>query len=333
MNDHASPAAPGLAWSWSLCALGVALSLPASLVALVHPPFGFALAVGVIPAAINRLAPRRAARWMSVLVGTAAGASLLLGALLTQLPPVAVAALFVFGLVAPLWARHGLLGGLIIALCLPLTGIGLSYHDIGTALVFAGLMAGSSAYAWLVSLLWPQRPPAPPPPEPAPAEAAAVYGVLLGCAGALAAALGYLLHLEHVGWIVGACLLVMRPNRSLLFLRSAGRALSVIGGALLAAALALWAPGNGVLAVFVLAAIAAVTALQASRWYVAPAFTTFLALSMIARTSDETPLDLFTERMWETLAGIGIALLFGWALPSLLVRRRRRGPRAAPRER
>lgn len=329
MTDQAKPLGRGLAWSWSLCLLGAVLGLPGALMTIVNAPFGLALAVGVIPAAANRLAPTRSGRWMSVLVGTAAGASMLLGSVLTQIPVLAVAALFVLGVAAPLWARRSRLGGLVVALCLPLVGIGLSFDDIGTAAVLSLLMVAGSVYAWLVSLLWPEHPaPVVRPAAPAPLRLVLGYGVLLGIAGALAASIGYVLSLEHVGWATGACLLVMRPHRSMLFLRSAGRALSVIAGAMLAAVVAVVGPPALVLAVLVLSVVAAATATQGSRWYVTPGFTTFLALSMIIRTSPESPLDRFNERMFETLLGIAIALVFGWAVPVLLTRLRRRTSKA-----
>ena len=38
------------------------------------------------------------------------------------------------------------------------------------------------------------------------------YGVRLGLAGAVCAAIGFALDLEHVGWAVTAALIVMRPS-------------------------------------------------------------------------------------------------------------------------
>jgi hypothetical protein len=312
--------APGITWSWSLFLLGTAFGLPAAIITVVDAPLGLAFAVGVVPAAISRLAPRRRSRLTALVVGTAAAASLVLGAVLTQVPVVAVIAIFVLGVGAVLWARRGRAGSLAVAICLPLVGIGLSFPDLHLALTLGLLIVLGSAYAWLVSLAWPEFVPQPPAAAatPPPFGAALTYGILLGAAGALAATIGYLQHLEHVGWATGACLLVMRPNRSLLFLRSAGRALSVIGGALLAMLVAVWDPSGWILGCLALVAVAAATATQASRWYVAPGFTTFLALSMIMRTSDASPADRFAERSLETLLGVGIALLFGWAIPRLI---------------
>lgn len=319
----------GLSWSWSFCLFGVVLALPGALVAPANPSFGLALAVGVIPAAANRLAPRRAGRWMVVLVGAVAAAALTAGSLLTHIPPLAVAGIFVLGLLTPFWATRSRAGAIAVSIALPLAGIGLSFGTTATAAALGGVMIGGSVYAWLVSLAWPEH-PVPPQPAvpPATRQAAIGYGVLLGCAGALAATIGYLLHLEHVGWVAGACLLVMRPTRSLLFLRTVGRAISVTAGALAAALFAAWAPPGGVVAIAVVVVVAAATATHDSRWYVLPSFTTFLALSLILHGEDESPIGRFNERTIETLLGVGIALVFGWLVPAIVRAVRRERTRA-----
>ncbi|MDN4613181.1 FUSC family protein [Leifsonia sp. F6_8S_P_1B] len=311
----------GLSWSWSLFLLGLVLALPAAVATPFDPSIGLGLAIGVIPAAANRLAPRRAGRWVTVLVGIVAAAAMTFGASLTRTPVLAVVAIFVIGLVAPLWATRSRAGALVVSLALPLTGIGLSFSSVGTTAVLGLLMIGGSVYAWLVSLAWPQRlPPVRQQAPPPGSRAALSYGVLLGCAGALAATTGYLLHLEHVGWVTGACLLVMRPTRSLLFLRTIGRAVSVTLGAFAAAAFSAWGPPDLVLAIAVVLVLGAATATHDSRWYVTPGFTTFIALSLILQGNGESPAGRFNERTLETLLGVGIALIFGWLVPAVLSR-------------
>lgn len=307
----------GVSWSWSLFLLGIVLALPAVVVTPFDPSFGLALAVGVIPAAANRLAPQRARRWVTVLVGVIAAASMTFGALLTRTPWLAVTAILVLGLLAPLWATRSRAGALVVALALPLTGIGLSFTSPSAALGLGALMIAGSVYAWIVSLAWPQHvPPARAPAPPTTARAALGYGILLGCAGASAATIGYLLHLEHVGWVTGACLLVMRPTRSMLFLRTIGRAASVTIGALAAAGFAALSPPSAILAAAILLVLGAATATHDSRWYVTPGFTTFLALSLILHGAGESPAGRFNERTLETLLGVSIALVFGWLIPA-----------------
>ena len=110
---------------------------------------------------------------------------------------------------------------------------------------------------------------------------------------------------------------VMRPARNQLVLRSIGRAASVLIGALAAAALAAIAPAALVVGVVVGIALGALTATTASRWYVAPGFTTFVALTLIIHAeTGVSPGDRFIERTLETLLGVGLALLFGAAVPA-----------------
>jgi uncharacterized membrane protein YccC len=202
-------------------------------------------------------------------------------------------------------------------------GVGLSYPDIGKAAGVAGLMVLGSVFACLVSMLWPERPPPtrrdPPPPAAKPTLG---YGVRLGAAGATAAAIGFILDLEHVGWACAAALLVMRPSADMQRLRSAGRILAVAIGALAGAALVRIHPPAEVYSVAIIVVIAAAGATRRSRWYVTSAFTTFLVFLLLLYSAPQTATKRFNERVLETLLGVGIAYFYGLALPALAERRR-----------
>lgn len=330
MNDRS-----GLTWRWSRFGLGVLFALPAMAVAPLDLPLAVALGIGVVPAAAFGLPPRRRGRAVIPIVGLLTAVGLLVGSLLSMSAVVAVVAMFGLSLLASLNATRGRLGQLILVLVLPMTGIGLSFTWSAVTFGFAVCIVAGSVYAWLVSLLWPERDEPPLPPSPVPrGRAMLVYGVLLGIAAATAAALGFVLDLEHVGWATGAVLLVMRPVRGQLITRSIGRAISVLVGALAAAGLAVLAPGAVVVGIAIGIVIGATCASQGSRWYVAPGFTTFLALTLIMETSSESPAERFIERAVETLLGVGLALLFGAVVPtllSLLARGRRQTPPSTPR--
>src|SRR6476469_8188031 len=106
-----------------------------------------------------------------------------------------------------------------------MVGIGLSYANVGDAASAAGLMVLGSLFACLVAMLWPEHAAARSSSTgPKPTLG---YGVRLGAAGATAAAIGFLLDLEHVGWACAAALLVMRPAAEMQRLRSVGRIVSV----------------------------------------------------------------------------------------------------------
>lgn len=319
----------GLSWKWSRFGLGVVFALPALATAPSAPTAGLALAVGVLPAAAFGLPPRRRARAVIVLIGVLSAAGLVAGSLLARAPVIAVIALFALAVLASVNATRGRFAQLVLILVLPMVGLGLSLSWSAATFALAGCMVAGSLYAWLVSLLWPQEDAPPLPPAPVPrGRAMLIYGLLLGTAAATAAAIGFLLGLEHVGWATGAVLLVMRPVRGQLIARSAGRAGSVLVGALAAAGLAVLEPGPLVLTIAIGLVVGALSATQVSRWYVAPAFTTFLVLLLILSTSQASPGERFLERSIETLVGVGLALLFGTVVPALIafLARRRRVP-------
>ncbi len=319
---------PGLAWSWSSAALGALYVLPAAVVAASDPPRGLALAVGVLPAAIVGLAPARRARLRVVLLGALTGLPLLLGSCLAGVPLLAVAAIASLGVGTAWLAARSRLGLIAMTVSLPMVGIGLSYTDVGESAGLAGLIVLGSVYAWLVSLPWAERaaPAAPATPPGAPPTLA--YGVRLGAAGATAAAIGFLLDLEHVGWATAAALLVMRPAEEMQRLRSVGRVLAVLLGALAAVALVRRDAADGWYALATVGAIAGAAATHASRWYVTSAFTTFLVFLLLLYASPQSAGARFAERLGETLLGVGLAYLFGLALPALWRRRAQRRPYA-----
>jgi hypothetical protein len=292
-----------------------------------HPTIGLAVAVGVLPAAAFRLPPRRRGRMVIPLVGALSAMGLLLGSLLAISPVIAVVALFCLSVLICVNAARGRVAQLVLVLVLPMIGIGLSFPwSLGVVGLAASMIAGA-AYAWIVSLLWPERDEPSPRAVPVPrGRAMLVYGVLLGAAAAVAAGIGFLLSFEHVGWATAAVLLVMRPVRGQLIARSIGRAVSVLVGAFAAAAFAVMVPGDVVVGLAAGLAVVALCATQESRWYVAPGFTTFVALTFILVNSSDPPGERFLERSLETLLGVGLALLFGAVIPSVLSRiaRRRR---------
>ena len=122
---------------------------------------------------------------------------MVIGSVLALAPVVAVPAIFALAVGAALLAPRGVLGTLVLNLCLPLVGIGLSFDDVSSAVAGAGLMALGSVYAWAVSQFWPAR-----PGRPRRAGRTSVnsldYGVRLGLAAAIAAAVGFWLNLDHV---------------------------------------------------------------------------------------------------------------------------------------
>jgi hypothetical protein len=320
--DSHSEHPPNLVWDWSLAALCATYALPGAIVILSDRPKGFALVLGVLPGALAGLPPRRRGRIAVLVLGLAIGVPMFLGGLLASVPVLAVATIAGLGIGAAALAARFRLGGIAMTLCLPMFGVGLSYSDLGKAAGAAGLMVLGSAFACLVSMLWPERPPVARAAAPQPVKPTIGYGVRLGAAGATAAAVGFLLDLEHVGWACAAALLVMRPSADMQRLRSVGRIAAVVTGALAGAGLVRLSPPAVVYSLAALAAIAGAGATHRSRWYVTSAFTTFLVFLQLLYSDPQSAGKRFNERVVETLLGVAIAYLYGLALPAIAERRR-----------
>lgn len=302
-----------LAWDRTSAAAAAVAALPAGVFAAtgdLHT--GAALGVGVLPAALAGVAPLRRRRIVVLGLGALVAVCLLAGGVLASAPVLAVAALALLGPATAMLARRSPLGTLAMTLALPMTGIGLSF-DSGEALGAAALILAGSVWAWLVALAWPERAPSSPAQRPAAAPPDVGYGVRLGAAGATAAAIGFLLDLDHVGWACAAALLVMRPAAEMQRLRSAGRVLAVLAGALAAIGLCAWDPPAAVYGAAIVATVAAAAGTRPSRWYVTAAFSTFLVFLLFLSADPDAAAERLGERMGETLLGVGLAYGFGLA--------------------
>lgn len=183
-------------------------------------------------------------------------------------------------------------------------------------------MVAGALVGWLVTLLWPSRPAPSRPPAPARGTAELrEYGVRLGLAGSVTAAIGFALDLDHKGWATTAALMVMRPAPELTRLRAAGRAAAVAIGAGAGCVLALLRPPSPVLAGAVILALTGLAATRTSRWYVTGGFTTFLVILVLAYSSPDQAESRFVERVAETLLGVAVALVLGVVVPRRRARR------------
>ena len=315
---------PGLVWDSSAAVLGAVYALPGGVIVLSDRSRGLALAVGVLPAAIVGLMPTRRGRLAVVVLGTSIGLPMFVGGLLAGVPVIAVLAIAGLGVGSALLAARFRLGQVAMTLSLPMVGIGLSYSSVGKAAVLAGLMVLGSIFACVVSMFWPEH--AAAPSAGAGPRPTLGYGLRLGAAGATAAAIGFLLDLEHVGWACAAALLVMRPAAEMQRLRSVGRIAAVAIGALAAIGLVRLNPSAWAYSLAAIAAVAGAGGTYRSRWYVTPAFTTFLVFLLLLYSRPQDAASRFNERVLETLLGVGIAYAFGLGLPALAQRRRTADP-------
>lgn len=270
----------------------------------------------MIPAAIIGLAPTRRRRLRVIALGLITGLPLMLGSVVSSVPWLAVTSIFVLAVCAVILARIAPIGSIALVLSLPMVGVGLSYGDRGVGLELSVLLVAGSVYAAAVSMLWPARDV--PAGERSGATPSLDYGVRLGAAAAIAAAVGFMFDLEHVGWATAAVLLVMRPGAEQTTVRMVGRLASVcIGGAV---AVCLVASGSNpiVYSAAIVACVAAAAATHTSRWYVTSAFTTFLVLLLLVSPSPRDAGFRLNERLVETVLGVGLAWLFAVVLPAVL---------------
>ena len=329
---------PRIAWSWPAALRCAVCTLPAALVVLSGDPSkGLAWAVGILPAAIVGMAPARRARLHLVAVGALFALSILIGSALAQTSVTTVVGIFAVAYAAAILASRAAFGAVAMALCAPVAAIGLSYGDVGEAAWLGLIMFGGSLFSCAVFLLWPES-AASPPPAPAllPRRRARAYGVCLGLAAATAAGIGIAINTDHVGWAPAAALLVMRPSEEMQKVRSVGRLVSVLLGALAAVAFLRADPALGFYAVAAIAAIAGAGGTRGSRWYVTAAFTTFLVLVMLLYANPTVATEQWrvAERVGETALGVGLAYVFGLLLPDVVhrvqLRRARSGAASGP---
>jgi hypothetical protein len=308
---------PVVAWSWERAFAGLVFALPAGLVSLVDPTAGVPLAVGVLPVVMLPIPGPRRVRVLLLLIGVISGVSMFVGGVLAHLPTV-VAATLLAAAVAGAAALSSVAprGQLVLTLCVPLVAAGMSYDDLATSAGTLLLLAAGGTYAWLVSLLWPERESDDRPPRPA--SELVPYGVRLGVAAAVAYLVASALGLDHPGWAPAACLLVARPQHDLLELRGAGRVGSVLVGALAAALVLHLQPSDLVYALLAVGLLAATAATSSSRWYITPGFSTFFVFVLLLYDQPTQTAQKFNERVGETLLGVVLAYFAVWLIPALI---------------
>ena len=280
---------PGLARDWSRAFVGAVYALPAAVVMLAKVSSGVALSFGVLPATIVGLAPTRRARARVVALGALVAVSIFAGSLLSNEPVLAVVgiALLVVGAaqlstIRPAGQRRD---DRRVADGRRRPELHRRRRRSGACRAHrARLALRVPRVVVLARVFGPGR-----AAESLPSRRAMLgYGIRLGAAGATAAAIGFGFGFDHVGWACAAVLLVMRPSAEMQELRSAGRVLSVVLGALVAAGLARFTTAPGWYCVAAIAVIAGAAATRPSRWYVTPAFTTFIALSKLLLLQPES---------------------------------------------
>src|SRR3954467_11937378 len=203
-----------VAWNWRNAAFGAVISsVAATVIAFGHIETGLGLLIGAIPAAIVGLPPRRRERRKVLVGGILFGASQMFGSILAQWTPVAVVGMFLLGLGAALLTTRSAMGWVVLTLCLPLAGIGLTYTGLAESAGVSFLFILGSAIAFIGAMCFPEHEaPSRPDPPLLGMRAARDYGVRLGLAAAVGTAIGLYYGADHTGWIVGSTPLLMKPE-------------------------------------------------------------------------------------------------------------------------
>lgn len=313
-----------ISWNWRFAGFGAVMALLALVVIVSGEVLnGIYLLIGSIPAAIVGLAPTRKERKAVLIVGLLFSVSILLGSILAVWVPLAIVGMFVVSYLAAQLAAGRPFGVLALSVIMPLTAIGLTYTGIGESAKIALLMALGSIGSFAWAMILPEYKAKVEPKPQLSKEAAKQYGLVLGVAAAVSTVVGFAIDTQFVGWLVGSTLLVMRPDMEALSLRAVGRTISVFVGALFAALFLLANPSYGVIAIVSLLVLVAMAATSQSRWYVTPAFTSYLILWALLYSKSETQdvIVRFNERVVDTIIGVIIAYVVGAGLPALLARK------------
>ncbi|MFZ1440652.1 MAG: FUSC family protein [Candidatus Microthrix subdominans] len=306
----------GITWNWRFAGYGAVLGLVAVILVFSGQVLtGTYLMIGSIAAAVVGLAPQRGARRPIIIVGVFFGVSILLGSILAVWVPLAVVGMFVVGYLAAQVAARKPAGVVALSVILPLTAVGLTYDGIGNSAKVAGLMILGAIGSYVWAMVLPEyEGEVPQQPQMTPAEANH-YGLVLGVAGAVSTLVAFTLDVSYVGWLVGSTLLVIRPTWDLLSARGLGRMVSVLVGGTAAALLLLADLPTPAIAVVLWLVLVAMAATSGSRWYVTPAFTSFLILwallyGQAERNDVKVKLD---ERVVDTVIGVAVAYLVSGA--------------------
>jgi hypothetical protein len=149
---------------------------------------------------------RRRARLVILVIGVLAGTSLFLGGVLAHLPLVRAAILLAPAVVgAALLASALAFGRMVLVLCAPLVGAGLSYDDYTSSTKTLLLLSLGAVYACLVAMFWPAHAaPERPQAELPDRKSMLGYGIRLGLAAAIVYGIAAGMGLDHPGWAPAA---------------------------------------------------------------------------------------------------------------------------------
>ena len=304
-----------ISWNWRYATVSLIAMIPAVCIMIFgNTTLGLTVAIGVVIACILPLPPTRKNRLARIpLIGCLIAIGLVLGSLLSNVPVLAVASIgaLAYGLARLATTGYGKLGAAGTAL-LPIVAIGFSYQDTAEALGLGLVIIAGAVWTALLSLALPESSPRTEEKEAASGDSkVGAYSVTYALAAMVSSAIPFAAGWQHVGWVAGSTLFVMRPTLEMTDFRSLWRAVSVFVGAAAAAILLSLDMSAWVAAVVVTLVVAVASATRGSRWYITPGFLTFIVFFVLlyGKTGDGAIAGRFEERVGEVLLGIAIACI------------------------
>src|SRR5215211_108650 len=135
---------PAVSWNWSEALRGTLCCLPAAVILLVTDnKLGIGFAIGVLPVALLGVMPSSKRRVQGMLLGVAFAVVFLLGSVVSQIPLVAVFAVFGVAYGAAMLASKRPIGRVVLGLMLPALVVGLSSAGAISLITSLFLVAGS----------------------------------------------------------------------------------------------------------------------------------------------------------------------------------------------
>ena len=205
-------------------------AIPVLIIATDHVEAGLSLLLGALPASIMGLPPTRKQLRKIIVIGIPIGAFLMLGSFMAQWAIIVIPGMFLLAFGAVLLLSRRTIGTIALTICLPLEGVGLSYQGLANSIPLAVLYIIGSVVAYGWSLCFKESKLGQPREVPLKSSVQSRnYGLRLGLMAATATTMGFALGFDHIGWLVGAALFVMRPRKDIQKLHATLRNFSFCG--------------------------------------------------------------------------------------------------------
>lgn len=309
-----------ITWEWRTPLLLFVCTIPCVLLSVFsQPEVGLAGLIGLLPAAFCGVMPKRKNRKLILIFGALLPVFMLAGCLSKMcLGRVGAAiAIALIGYLAAQLTQKGKWVG--INMVAPIACVGLSYSSPGMIFTIGVNFLILSAFAYLVSLVFPEFEAVQlAQPSVLSEEEATTWGLLYGFSLMAATLIGF--SWDHPGWLVGTVGFVMRPSEKMQEWRSLWRIVSILSGTMAISMVMFINPHILAVATFSAVMLILLGGVHRSKAYINPFFITCIVFSLVLYPpeKEETILALTGERVLWVIAGVLVAYVFGLLIPKCL---------------